>query len=70
MSRLTPEQHQLMAAGKAVVAHCRDCRTEFFLGELPMDSRDFLKAIRKAKCPTESGHNLYMGPWKGEGAKS
>ena len=59
---LTKAQRDLLEEGKALVAHCAECRSDFFLGELPMDVSDMIKITRSTKCPANRSHKLHMGP--------
>ncbi len=61
---LTPEQETLMERGLALVGHCPICRDTYFYGELPMESSEVNKALRRAKCPNGHNHVIYMGPHK------
>jgi hypothetical protein len=59
---LTPAQRDLLEQGRALVAHCKDCRSDMFLGELPMDVSEVTKISRRAKCSADPAHTLHMGP--------
>lgn len=63
-ARLSASERRLMNAGHAIVAHCEDCDSEYFLAKLPMDARDMARAARRFKCPTDPKHRLFMGPIK------